>query len=356
MMNRRFVLKALGLSVGGLLIPASLVHAAMKPRVTDVRFSSKPGRTRIVLSLNQEVKHTLTRQSDPHRAVLELANTEATHHSTLLSYADSIIRRVQTGPLPNGSMRTTFELAQPARTRAFILKDPHGGDPRLVVDFIPVSGQAAQARDEADDDAEPARKSQRKKPITIVLDPGHGGIDPGAIGKRGLREKDVTLEVAKRVAKEINALPGYRAVLTRQEDRFVALSRRSAMANRYGADLFISLHADAFHIASAHGASVYCHSDCEEENGSVDPRSMELGKIMLSAIAKTPGLAVHFKATKQARFAVLRNRNIPSVLVEMAFLSNRNEEVLMRKASHQAFLAQAVSQGAREFARAAGLA
>ncbi|NGZ06871.1 MAG: N-acetylmuramoyl-L-alanine amidase [Magnetococcales bacterium] len=362
MLERRSVLKAMALTVGGLLLPASLVHAAMKPRITDVRFSTTPNRTRIIFALNQEIRHTLTALKNPERVVLDLLDTEFSADLNLLGFSDPIVRKVRTDELKNGTTRAIFELNDDARSRAFILKDKEGGRPRLVVEFM---------SDEENDDAsnkteeiEPINKAKpisarkgNKREIVIVIDPGHGGIDPGAIGAGGVKEKDVALAVAKRVAREINATPGYKAILTRNDDRFLGLSKRCAVARNHQADLFMSLHADAFHIPSARGASVYCLSERGRPNAvPANRRSLMLGNTLLSAIASTPSLSLHFKSIKQARFAVLKTQEIPSVLVEMAFLSNRQEENLLRKGSHQASLAKALTTGAKNFAAQTGLA
>lgn len=252
--------------------------------------------------------------------------------------------------------------------------------------FLPVS--LAQA-------AMDSTSRTSKRGVVIAIDPGHGGSDPGAIGKGGLQEKDVTLEVAKRVMREINRLPGYTARLTRTGDYFVPLGQRVSIARKFQADLFISLHADAFHISSARGASVYCLSEQgkpspdrairqleKRENGAdliggVDldevsdqevkgilmdlsqrdalNRSLLLGNNLLSSISNTPPLALHFKTIKQAGFAVLKAPDIPSVLVEMAFLSNHNEEMMLQRPSHQESLAKAVTLGAQRFIRSSGL-
>ncbi|MBF0613646.1 MAG: hypothetical protein G8237_00845 [Magnetococcales bacterium] len=235
-----------------------------------------------------------------------------------------------------------------------------------------------------------------KRGVVIAIDPGHGGEDPGAIGRSGLMEKEVTLAVANRVANAINAVPGFTARLTRTGDYFVPLNQRVSLARKYQADLFISLHADAFHVSSARGASVYCLSErgkpspdkairlLERRENNVDliggvdldevadqevkgilmdlsqrdslNRSLLLGNNLLASISNTPPLSLHFKTIKQAGFAVLKAPDIPSVLVEMAFLSNREEEQMLQQPYHQESLAKAVTQGAQRFARASGLA
>ncbi|MBF0180296.1 MAG: N-acetylmuramoyl-L-alanine amidase [Magnetococcales bacterium] len=231
--------------------------------------------------------------------------------------------------------------------------------------------------------------------VLIAIDPGHGGSDPGAIGFGGLKEKDVTLEVARRVADMINHMPGFTAMLTRTDDYHVPLQQRVSVARKKQADLFISLHADAFRISTARGASVYCLSESgkpspdkairqlEERENSVDliggvdlddvtdqevkgilmdlsqrdslNRSLMLGSTLLNSISRTPALSLHFRTIKQAEFAVLKAPDIPSVLVEMAFISNRLEEKLLQQPSHQDSLAKALTSGAHLFARNSGL-
>ncbi|MBF0417993.1 MAG: N-acetylmuramoyl-L-alanine amidase [Magnetococcales bacterium] len=235
-----------------------------------------------------------------------------------------------------------------------------------------------------------------KRGVVIAIDPGHGGVDPGAVGLSGAREKDITLAVARRVHREINAIPGFTARLTRDGDYFVPLNQRVSLARKFQADLLISLHADAFHVSSARGASVYCLSErgkpspdkairlLEKRENNVDlvggvdlddvadrevkgilmdlsqrdslNRSLLLGNNLLASISNTPPLSLHFKSIKQAGFAVLKAPDIPSVLVEMAFLSNREEEYLLRQENHQESLAKALTQGAQRFAKASGLA
>ncbi|MBF0429592.1 MAG: N-acetylmuramoyl-L-alanine amidase, partial [Magnetococcales bacterium] len=311
-------------------------------------------RTRIIFTLSQEVKHALSAQINPNRLILDLPNTELPSDLNLLAFSDPVVRKVYTNTLDNGVMRTIFELNEQAQSRAVLLQDKNGGHPYLVVEIKPQNSDT-QANRMTDNGQQKSTNRKNKRNIVIVLDPGHGGIDPGAIGAGGVREKDVALAVAKRVAREINATPGYKAYLTRNDDRFVPLGRRRMIARVRQADLFISLHADAFHMASARGASVYCLA----ERGKAVPanqKSLMLGNTLLSSIASTPSLALHVKTIKQARFDVLKTEEIPSVLVEMAFLSNRQEEMLLRKTSHQISLSKAVSQGAKQFTRLTGLA
>ena len=217
----------------------------------------------------------------------------------------------------------------------------------------------------------------------IALDPGHGGRDPGAIGKRGTREKDVALSVAKKMKTLINRESGYRAVLTREADRFVSLRNRVKKAREAEADIFISLHADSFHSPNVKGASVYALSlrgasseaarwIAKKENSSdliggisLDDKddliasvlldlsqtatiqdSLELGSDVLRHLGKVSRL--NNKKVQQAGFAVLKAPDMPSILIETAFLSNPSEEKKLRNPKHQHKLAKAVFSGIKK--------
>ncbi|MBF0623867.1 MAG: N-acetylmuramoyl-L-alanine amidase [Magnetococcales bacterium] len=231
------------------------------------------------------------------------------------------------------------------------------------------------------------RRSSRER--ILVIDPGHGGEDPGAIGMQGTLEKDLTLSVARLLADKVNSAPGMQACLTRDGDYYVSLSKRVAIARQRRADLFMSLHADAFHMTSARGASVYCLSErgkptpdrairalVKRENsadliGGVNlgqdfapevaemlmdlsqrdsiNRAMQMAQHLLGNLKGVPDLRLHYRSVKQAGFAVLKAPDIPSVLVEMAFLSNPLEEEMMRRSQYQNQLADALFRGTRNF-------
>ena len=223
--------------------------------------------------------------------------------------------------------------------------------------------------------------------IVVALDPGHGGEDPGAIGPSGLREKDVVLAIALQLRDRLNAIANVRAMLTRDADFFVPLQQRVAKARRVQADLFVSIHADAFLTPEARGASVFALSDkgasssaarwmANKENaadlvGGVNAKasdatvlramldmsttaqikdSLKIGNEVLSRIGKVGRL--HKGSVEQAGFAVLKAPDIPSILVETAFISNPEEEMRLRDADYQAQLVEALATGIqRYFAR-----
>lgn len=226
----------------------------------------------------------------------------------------------------------------------------------------------------------PAAKTKTSRKKIVVIDPGHGGKDPGAIGRRGYREKNIVLQIAKRIAKNINATPNYRAVLTRSRDRYLPLRKRLAIARRAHADLFVSIHADAYKNRHSRGASVFALSQrgatseaarwlADKENASeimggiklqdktkllksvlinlsqtaAIHDSLRAGQNITKAIARVTKL--HRGHVEQAAFVVLKSPDIPSLLVETGFISNRYEERLLASPRFQRKLANAIASG-----------
>ncbi|MBF0158355.1 MAG: N-acetylmuramoyl-L-alanine amidase [Magnetococcales bacterium] len=384
-MDRRLLLQTLALSASGLWLPFSPAQAAAGCRVTDVRLWNAPDHTRIVLELDRpSVAHNLTRLSDPERLVLELRDAE---WDTLLNrdlLTDTVVRDMRLTTVRPGVIRAVMELKNDVRPRSFMMKATGNKGDRLIVDLF--RREATEAQQE---ERNSRTRSRRNSEVTVVIDPGHGGEDPGAIGPQGTLEKDIVFSVARKLANRINSMPGYQAHLTRKGDYFVSLHQRVAIARRHHPDLFMSLHADAFHIQSARGASVYCLSErgkpspdrairnlVSRENSSdligginldqdVAPdvaellmdlsqrhsinRSLVLGQKLLGSLGNIPTMRLHYRHVKQASFAVLKAPDVPSVLVELAFMTNPSEETLLRKPSHQESLADALCDGTRGY-------
>ncbi len=266
---------------------------------------------------------------------------------------------------------------------------PPGLPPAALPAPPPLAAASVPARQTPAPEPEPPPMAQGRidRLVIVALDPGHGGEDPGAIGPSGLREKDVVLAIALQLRERLNANTGMRAMLTRDADFFVPLDQRVAKARRVQADLFISIHADAFFTPQARGASVFALSDkgasssaarwmAERENaadlvGGVNVKaadatvmrtlldmstaaqikdSLKLGGEVLSRIGQVGRL--HKGSVEQAGFAVLKAPDIPSILVETAFISNPEEESRLRDSAYQAQLALALASGVqRYFAR-----
>ncbi|HKJ87950.1 MAG TPA: N-acetylmuramoyl-L-alanine amidase [Gammaproteobacteria bacterium] len=335
-----------------------------------------PDHTRLVLDLDGKVDYRLFRLKDPPRVVVDLEHTRSHAGTDDLDLPDPVLKGVRTGYPEKGTFRVVMDLKKDVRPKTFQLP-PHGTHGhRLVVDLYRKDGgerRVAKALDRA-----------QSHQLLVAVDPGHGGEDPGAIGPGGIKEKNVVLDIARRLARDINAKPGMRAFLTRKGDYFVKLRDRVRMARKANADLFISIHADAFRNSRARGASVYALSRkgatdeaaawlARSENradlaGGVDLDNVDhvVASVLLdlsqtATISDSLALgtdvlhqldnfaALHRDKVNQAPFVVLKSPDIPSILVETGFISNHTEARRLQKASYQRRIARAVAKGSAKF-------
>lgn len=358
-----------------LLAGSKLGHAASKNALTAIRVSeSSKEHTRVVFDLNNDVAHRLFTLANPFRVVIDLDNTRKSALLDMNSNKTNLMQGIRTATKDNGRLRIVLDLQGKVRPRSFALKPDGEAGHRLVVDLHATNLSPTPIKTSQQE------RNKQKKEFVIAIDPGHGGRDPGAIGKKGTREKDVTLAVAKKLRALINRAPGYRAVLTRDGDRFVVLRNRVKKAREAKADIFVSVHADSFHSPNVKGASVYALSlsgasseaarwIAAKENASdllggisLDDKddliasvlldlsqtatiqdSLELGSDVLKHMGKVSRL--NNSKVQQAGFAVLKAPDMPSILIETAFLSNPAEERKLRTSKHQHKLANAVFSG-----------
>lgn len=381
--------------------------------------------TRITIESGSIVRYNVFSVPSPQRIVLDLEGVEASPHLDALpgkvSAADPYVRSIRVGRFKPTVIRIVFDLKDEARAEAFTLPPVGTYGHRLVLDIHPAkpvdplmalvqqldappaaTAPAAPEAPATDTAAAAARvvpasidpsaapPSERppiaaaRRPLVVVVDAGHGGEDPGAIGPMGTQEKDVTLAIARRLRDLINAQPDMRAVLTRDDDYFVPLHTRVTKARRVKADLFISIHADAFIKPHARGSSVFALSErgatsvaaqwlAKKENeadliGGInldvrDPYlkqtlldlsqtatindSLKLGRAVLGEIGGINTL--HKNSVEQAGFAVLKAPDVPSILVETAFISNPVEERRLRDDAYQQSLAAAILNGVKRY-------
>jgi N-acetylmuramoyl-L-alanine amidase len=378
--NRRQFLKSLaGLSglaasaVPGLAVAGKSAGATVK----DIRLSKNKGYVRLVFDLDGIADHSLFVLHNPERVVLDIKKTKMSHGMVDQLQANSLIRSIRSGVRKKNNLRVVFDLSEKVSPRSFLLSPSGDSGHRLVIDL-----QAAKKSARV--------KKSAKRDVIVAIDAGHGGKDPGATGRSGTREKQITLQIAKRLEKSINAQRGMKAVLIRKNDRYMRLRERISKARKYRADMMISLHADSFPDPRARGSSIYALSVdgatsetarmlAEKENASdilfgdvslavEDPMvkevlfdlsltgtiesSLDIGGEILGQIKSVN--RVHKKKVQQAGFAVLKAPNIPSVLLETAFLSNPREEKNLRSSAYQQKVAKAVTRGvSRYFARKA---
>jgi len=352
--------------------------------------------TRVTLEYQQPIAFTHQIVKNPERLVVDLEGVE--FNSVLqslpnkISETDPYIKLIRAGRNKPGVVRLVIELKAEIQPQVFMLKPVGEYGHRLVLDLYPTVADdpllALLEKLETQPDKAPA-KEPRQEPqvtrmVTIVLDPGHGGEDPGAIGRGGSYEKNVTLEVARRLKAKIDAEPNMRSLLTRDGDFFIPLHQRVQKARRVQADLFVSVHADAFIKPTARGSSVFVLSEngasssaarwlAQRENaadliGGVnldvkDPHlartlldlsqtatlndSLKLGKSVLGELGGVNTL--HKPHVEQAGFAVLKAPDIPSILIETAFISNPDEERRLNDDAYQEKMAEAILRGIKGY-------
>ncbi|HEX5047228.1 MAG TPA: N-acetylmuramoyl-L-alanine amidase [Gammaproteobacteria bacterium] len=408
---RRWVVLA---AVTLLLRPGFALGAALD----GVHVWSGPQGTSVVFDLSSPVDHRMFSLADPERVVVDLPGT-VVRGNVSLAEPRGVVGSVRASDRAGGDVRVVLELTRPANAQSFVVAPDGRHGYQLVIDLIapaarpaptaappqtvepPVEQTAART---APPPVEPLTKNaapaprpavaettksaarngatlgSRGRDVIIAVDAGHGGDDPGASGRNGVREKDVVLAIARRLAAEIDAQPGMRAVLTRKGDYFVTLRKRMELAHDASADFFVSIHADAYRDSSAKGATVYVISDkgasdeaalmlAQRENAadliggvSLADKDQMLARVLLD-LSQSAALSASTAAgqrliarmsavgtmrrmqVQRAPFLVLKSPDMPSVLVETAYISNPREEAGLRNADHQADLARALRAG-----------
>ncbi len=346
----------------------------------NVRIWAAPDNTRVVFDVSGPVEHKLELLSNPDRLAVDIKNAKMTQTISQPVNADKYLKSVRSAERGKSDLRVVFDLKKNIEMRSFLLQPNRQYGHRLVIDLYDENKQdaATQIITQAD--------NKRSKDIIIAVDAGHGGDDPGATGPHGVREKDVTLKIARNLANLINQEYGMKAVLIREGDYFLSLRNRIGKAREHKADLFISIHADAFRDPRVRGSSVYILSNrgasseaakwlAERENAadlvggvSLDDKDDVLASVLLdlsqtASLEASIGVAdrvlsdlkklgkTHKKYVQSAGFAVLKSPDIPSILVEMAYISNPEEEKNLKNAAYQTKLAKALLSGMKDYFR-----
>lgn len=381
-LRRRFLKRLVAVSGTSLAVSASpLVFAgAGSTRVRGVRVAAGNQTTRVVFDLTGSVEHTLFTLHDPERVVIDFKRAFVSDDLDLFTLPKSGVKSIRHAVRNLSDLRVVLDLKGSAQPRSFLLPpDPgSGAGYRLVIDLhegvakkpvVTMEEQRRQLRD-----------------VVVAIDAGHGGKDPGAVGKRGTKEKEVVLAVARKLEALVRRERGMRPVMIRTRDEFMPLRDRIAKARSHKADLFISVHADASPDKRVRGSSVYVLSQngasselarwlAERENAAdlvggvtLNDKDELLASVLLdlsqtATLEASVDLAedlleelnrvgqVRRARVEKAGFAVLKSPDIPSVLVETAFISNPSEERKLRSAAHQAKLAEAMLDGIRDYFR-----
>lgn len=393
-------------AVVGLLLTTVTVDALAVTQVKSMRLWRAPDNTRLVFDLSGPVQHSVFTLSAPDRLVIDIngATLAAPLNVATSNTPISSVRSAQRTPT---DLRVVVDLKKSVTPKSFTLAPNAQYGNRLVVDLYDQEADAiaasaptpapAPVQTPATTPAVPVTPAQPaiklppvpsgKRDIVVAIDAGHGGEDPGASGSRGQHEKDIVLQIAKELQRQINSEKGFRAELTRTGDYFIPLRKRTEIARKKGADLFISIHADAAPSRAAFGASVFALSDrgatsetarwlADTENRSdliggagnvsLDDKDRMLAGVLLD-LSMTATLSsslnvgqkvlgnmgritsLHKQRVEQAGFMVLKSPDIPSILVETGFISNNNEAAKLATASHQQALARSIHTGVRQY-------
>jgi N-acetylmuramoyl-L-alanine amidase len=376
-------------------------HPVVAADVSDVRIGVHPDKTRMVVELSEKVPYRVFTLQDPYRVVVDLPEVQWKIPETPKNPSVGMVTNYRFGLFQAGNSRLVVDTDKPAKLVNHILLPATKAHPfRLVLDLQPVTGaEFAQAErqfastDWVDPPARGAIAPMAKMPADrkglgpqkriVVFDPGHGGPDPGAISVSGLREKEITLQIAQKVKQVLEATGRYKVYLTRNEDVFVPLRRRYQLAEEANAELFVSLHADSNGDARLRGASIYTLSETSSDKEAAalaakENRSDAIAGIDLSnqsdAVAsflielrqrQTMNESALFSETliqevgssskllrnthRFAGFAVLKSPDVPSVLMELGYLSNRHDEKLLRDLHHHDKVARSILRATDAF-------
>jgi N-acetylmuramoyl-L-alanine amidase len=377
MIRKVFWLGFLALLWGG-----SQICSAAGAELRSVEVATSPQGARVTLVLSGQTTQRIFKLSNPDREVIDLRNTRIAR-GVHLPAGDGPITDLHTGTQPGGTLRLVVGLRAPLSVSTSWTEPESGRAAWLVItlgefaasDSIAAPLKAVHAPHEPEDS---------DRDVIVAVDAGHGGQDPGAIGRGGTREKDVTLPIARALAERINGEPGMRAVLTRNRDEFLELRERIRRSRAAKADMFISIHADSIADRTISGASVYVLSEkgatsegarwlAERENAADLMGGVKLGDkddtlaSVLIDLSQTASISASLTAAEgvlasldgvgqvrksqvqQAAFVVLKSRDIPSMLIETAYISNPSEELRLRTTRQQGKLADAIFVGVRGY-------
>ncbi len=377
-MHRRHLLNLM-LASAALAFPFSVSAT----QIRNARLWRSDDKLRLVFDLSGPVSYKTFTLSAPDRLIIDLSGASLSGDFSQLALSETVIRSIRSGHFGKGDTRIVLDLSRPVQINTFLLAPQDGQGHRLVLDLLSDSKVAAPSVPRET----PGKTNHPKRDIIVVVDPGHGGKDPGAVGAKGEREKDVVLSISQMLARRLKREKGFDVKLVRNDDFFVPLRKRVDIARQHKADMFISVHADAAPRLTASGASVYCLSEggatsatarfmAQRENGAdllgatsllnlkdKDPMlagvildmsmnatiaaSLQLGSTVLGSLAGITTL--HQKRVEQAGFAVLKSPDVPSILVETGFISNARDSQRLVTARHQQAVADGLFEGLQRY-------
>lgn len=365
----------------------ALPLGAHATQIRNARLWRSDDKLRLVFDLSGPVQYKTFSLTSPDRLIIDLSGAGLSGDFSQLALKNSGITSIRSGHFGQSDTRIVLDLVEPMQLNSFVLPPQEGQGHRLVLDLTSATRAPRQIAAEPAPLVAPVDKAHPKRDIIVVVDPGHGGKDPGAIGSKGQREKDVVLSIAQLLAKRLKREKGFDVKLVRNDDFFVPLRKRVDIARQHKADMFISVHADAAPRLTASGASVYALSEggatsatarfmAQRENGAdllgattllnlkdKDPMlagvildmsmnatiasSLQLGSSVLGSLQNITSL--HQKRVEQAGFAVLKSPDVPSILVETGFISNPRDAQRLVTARHQQAVADGLFEGLKRY-------
>lgn len=350
--------------------------------IDNVRVWAAPDSTRVVFDISGPVEHELSLLTEPYRTVIDLKASSMNKTPAQPGSEDKYLQAIRSAARNDNDLRIVLDLKKFVKYKSFQLKPNKHYGHRLVVDLYGTDTKEVKTVEIEQEDTD----ANRLRDVVIAIDAGHGGEDPGAKGPSGVYEKNVVLKISKQLVAAINKERGMRAVMIRKGDYYMSLRKRINKAREDKADLFMSVHADAFRDPKVHGSSVYVLSKkgasseaakwlAESENASdliggvsLDNKDDVLASVLLD-LSQTASLEasidiadrvlkglknigkVHKRSVQSAGFAVLKSPDIPSILIETAFISNPQEEKKLLSEKHRNNMANAILVGLRGYFR-----
>ena len=359
----------------------------------DIRIGVYKNKTRVVLELSRDVRYKIFTLSAPYRIVLDLPDIKWAVPATTVRLKGGIIAGLRYGQFQPGNARVVLDLISPGIAGGSFIIPPAGNfGPRIVIDIRPtthsnfiktVRVRPKRVRPIQSSPSSPKLKRKRNGKPLVVIDPGHGGVDPGAISINGILEKRITLRMAHRIKKAITSLGRQRVIFTRTRDTFVSLRQRVAIARRAGADLFLSIHADSITNRRIRGGGIYTLSEraSDKESAALAAKenradliaglnlkehdeevasilieltqretmnySAQCANFLISELRKL--IHMRRKPHRFAGFVVLKAPDVPSVLIELGYLSNRQDERMLANSKSQSTIARAIARAVDEY-------
>ena len=349
-------------------------------QVKGLRMWASPESTRLVIDLSKSVVYVLSTTKNPHRVIIDIDQVKFSDQAKPISYKTGAIKTRRSAEKKGSKLRLVLDLRHKSKPKSFLLKPNSKYGYRLVIDLEKVVSNSKSSSPKIIKSV----TSSKKRALIVAIDAGHGGDDPGARGPRGTKEKVVVLSIAKKLRDLVNKTPGMKAKLIRSGDYYISLRSRTKKARKLNADVFVSIHADAFKNPKAKGSSVFILSSrgasseaakwlAKKENEadlvggvSLDDKDDMLAKMLLdlsqtATIEASTSVAArvlkglkkvgktHKPSVERAGFVVLKSPDIPSILVETGFISNPREEKLLRTSAYQKKLARAIFNGVNSY-------